>query len=314
MRTRRFGSTELSVSEFGLGCARIGGIFQKGGSGFIDLLAAARDAGITFFDTSDIYSQGESETLIGRAFRGKRDQIVIASKAGYCLPARRKLVARLKPLVRPIIQRLGIRRDRLPAAVRGSVSQDFTPAYLRRAVEGSLRRLRTDYLDLFQLHSPPAEIIERGDWASELDALRRDGKIRYYGVSCDSIETGVAALRFPNVSSLQFPVSLLEQRFADALLPNLRERKVAAIARECLANGLLVKRAEEIELEKFYPSADERARRSEELARHRARALSEKSSLARLALGYANGLDGVSVALIGVKSTEQLRGILKEVP
>jgi len=313
MKVRRFGSTELQASEFGLGCARVGGIFQKGGTGFIELLAAARDAGINFFDTADIYSQGESETLIGRAFRGRRDRILIASKAGYCLPARRKFVAKLKPLLRPIIQRLGIRRDQLPAAVRGTIAQDFSPAYLERAVEGSLRRLRTDYLDLLQLHSPPAEVVERGDWQKALEGLKRAGKVRYYGVSCDSIEAGVAALQYPGVSSLQFTVNLLEQRAADALLPRLRERNVAAIARECLANGLLVKRAEEVDLKQYCQSPGEEALRAEQLTTYRQKAASEGSSLARLALRYASGLDGVSVALIGVKSLSQLQGVIREV-
>jgi len=312
MKIRRFGNTDLQVSEYGLGCARVGGIFQKGGSGFVDLLRAARDAGITFFDTADIYSQGESETLIGQAFRGRRDSIIIASKAGYCLPARRKLLARLKPLVRPIIQRLGLRRDRLPAAVRGSITQDFSPKYLRGAIDASLRRLRTDYIDLLQLHSPPADVVERGDWVGALDTLKREGKVRYYGVSCDTTEAGIAALRYPDVSSLQFVASLLEQRFADALLPTVRERKVAGIARECLANGLLVKSADEIDLKKYTQSAEEEALRAEQLAKYRQQARGAGKSLARLALDYASGLDGVSVTLIGVKSVEQLRGILKE--
>src|SRR5882724_3233485 len=133
-----------------------------------------------------MYSQGESEKLLGRAFRGRRHRVVLASKAGYCLPTQRRVIARLKPIVRPIIRLLGIKRENLPAAVLGAPSQDFSPAYLRRAIEGSLRRLGTDHLDLFQLHSPPALIVERGDWAAALDVLRREGKIRWYGVSCDT--------------------------------------------------------------------------------------------------------------------------------
>src|SRR5688572_8553181 len=196
MQMRAFGHTGLRVSEFGLGCARIGGIFQGNVSGFLDLIAAARDGGITFFDTADMYSQGESETLVGRAFRGRRDRVVIASKAGYALPGRRKLIARLKPIVRPLLKHLRIRRDQLPSAVRGTVTQDFSPAYLERAVEASLRRLRTDYLDVLQLHSPPVEIIRRGTWQAALDKLQRAGKVRYYGVACDSVEAGLAALGF----------------------------------------------------------------------------------------------------------------------
>src|SRR6187402_1648733 len=100
MQERAFGNTSLVVSEFGLGCARIGGIFQSNPRSFIDLLSLAFDSGITFYDTADMYSQGESEALIAKALRGRRDRIVIASKAGYRLPSRRVLVARLKPLLR----------------------------------------------------------------------------------------------------------------------------------------------------------------------------------------------------------------------
>ena len=310
VRTSVFGKTDLKVSELGLGCARIGGIFQADTGGFLELLAAARGAGINFFDTADMYSQGESEALIGRAFKRHRDRIVIASKAGYCLPTRRKFAARLKPLLRPAIQLLKIRRERLPAVARGSLVQDFSPDYLRKAVEGSLRRLRTDYLDLFQLHSPPADVVERGEWEPALESLKRAGKIRYYGVSCDSVEAGLAALRYPTISSLQVPVSLLEQRMALALVPAARERGVAVIARECLANGLLAKRPEEIDLGAYCQSADERSLREKQLAEYRHLAVKRGCSLARLALDHVRGLDGVSIALVGARTVDQLRNLL----
>jgi aryl-alcohol dehydrogenase-like predicted oxidoreductase len=307
---RAFGRTDLSVSVFGIGCARIGGIFQRDTAGFLNVLTAARDAGINFFDTADMYSQGESEALVGRAFRNSRSRVIIASKAGYCLPARRRLAARLKPVLRPIIQRLGIRRDKLPAAARGSLAQNFSPAYLRKAVEGSLRRLRTDYLDLFQLHSPPAAVVQRGEWEPALDALQRAGKIRYYGVSCDTVEAGLAALRFPGVSSLQFALSLLEPRGAEALAPQLREKGIAGIARECLANGLLAKTADQIDLATYCRSAEERRLREEQLAKYRQLAAEKGSSLARVAMEFVAGVDGVSVALLGVRSVNQLHGLL----
>src|SRR5580693_1828325 len=164
VRLRAFGKTDLTVSEVGFGCARIGGIFQSDSRAFLNLLSEARDAGINFFDTADMYSQGESEALVGRAFRRSRDRVIIASKAGYRLPGRRMFVARLKPLLRPVIKLLKLRRGQVPATVSGALSQEFSPDYLRRAVEGSLRRLRTDYLDLLQLHSPSAQVVERGDW------------------------------------------------------------------------------------------------------------------------------------------------------
>jgi aryl-alcohol dehydrogenase-like predicted oxidoreductase len=310
MEVRRFGSTALQVSELGLGCARIGGIFQNDPKGFLNLLAAARDTGINFYDTADMYSQGESERLIGRAFEGKRDRIVIASKAGYCLPAQRRLAAKLKPLLRPVIRLVKLRRQSVSAAVRGALAQDFSPSYLRSAVEGSLRRLRTDYLDLLQLHSPPADVVAREDWVGALESLKRAGKIRYYGVSCDSVEAGHAALAHEGVSSLQLVVNLLEQRQGDALLPLARARGVAGIARECLANGLLVKEASEIDLATYCSSPDEIARREEQLATLRRRALEDGRPLASLALDYVRSRDGVSVTLVGARTVEQLRTLV----
>jgi aryl-alcohol dehydrogenase-like predicted oxidoreductase len=307
---RAFGKTDLRVSPVGLGCARIGGIFQRDTRGFLDLLAAARDGGINFFDTADMYSQGESEELLGRAFRGVRSQVVIASKAGHCLPTRRKLVARLKPVLGPLIRALKVRRDRLPAATRGVMAQDFSPAYLRKAIEGSLRRLRTDYVDVFQLHSPPVDVVERGEWEPVLEGLKRAGKLRYYGVSCDTIEAGLAALRYPGVSVVQFPLNLLEQGAAETLGPKLRALEVAGIARECLANGLLVKRAHEVDVGAFCSSDAQRELREGQLAAFRERASARGISLARLAMDYVGSVQGVSVALIGARSVDQLGGLL----
>jgi aryl-alcohol dehydrogenase-like predicted oxidoreductase len=307
---RRFGRTDLVVSEFGLGCARIGGIFQREPAEFVNLLSAAFDGGINFFDTADIYSQGESERLLGRAFRGRRDQVVIASKAGYVLPAQRRLAAGLKPFIRPVLKLLKLRRDQLPGAVRGSLAQDFSPAHLTRAVEGSLRRLGTDRLDLFQLHSPPAGIIADGEWIDALEALKRDGKIRYYGISCDSVEAALAALGQPSASSIQVVVNLLQQDAVETLLPRAGAQGTAVIARECLANGLLAKQASAIDLKTYCQSELEMERKAEQLKKHRQMAADANCTLAELALRFVSRLDGISVSLIGVSRRDQLDALL----
>ncbi len=312
MKVQAFGRTDLRVSEYGLGCARIGGIFQSGGGGFVELLSAARDAGINFYDTADMYCQGESEALLGRAFRDVRSKVIIASKAGYRLPAQRQLAARLKPLLRPAIRLLGIRRDKLPASVRGQIEQDFEPDYLTRAVEASLRRLRTDYLDLIQLHSPPLDVVERGAWEPALEKLKRAGKVRYYGISCDTLDVGRAALRFPGVSCIQFPVNLLEQGAVEGLLPELRAAGAAGIARESLANGLLVKPASEVDLSKYCKSLEQQAERAEQLVNYRQKAEEQQRSLANLALNFVNELPGVSVTLVGVSNLKQLQSLLAQ--
>jgi aryl-alcohol dehydrogenase-like predicted oxidoreductase len=311
VQIRSFGSTDLKVSELGLGCARIGGIFQGDSGGFVDLLSAAFDGGINFFDTADMYSQGESEQLIGRTFRGRRDRVIIATKAGYSLPAQRRLAARLKPILRPVIRRLGLRRSSVPSSVRGELAQDFSPGYLKNAVEGSLRRLRTDYIDLFQLHSAPRSVMERDDWVGALEDVKRAGKIRHYGVSCDDLEAGVAALRFPGVHSLQVLLNLLEQGATERLLPSAHERGVGVIARETLANGLLVKSAASLDLKQYCKSPEEEVRRAEQLERYRQAAAAEGRALPAFALKYVTGLAGVAVALIGVSKIDQLRELLR---
>jgi aryl-alcohol dehydrogenase-like predicted oxidoreductase len=312
MQMRAFGNTTLHTSTFGLGCARLGGVFQGDALGFIRVVAIARDAGINFFDTADMYSQGESESILGRALGAERSQVVIATKVGYSLTGQRKLAARLKPFLRPIVRALKVRRDQLPAAARGTMSQDFSSAYLVRALEASLRRLRTDYVDILQLHSPPLEVVERGEWQSTLEDLKRAGKIRYYGIACDSLESGLAALRYPGVSSLQFTFSVLEQGAQKELLPSAQARGVGSIARECLGNGLLAKPASEIQLASYCSSPEEEQRRITQLQDLRQRAEAKGISLARLALEYVRDTEGLSVALVGARTPQQLRRLLDE--
>jgi aryl-alcohol dehydrogenase-like predicted oxidoreductase len=110
MALHEIGRSGVKVSEVGFGGSRIGGLLAGKGSSTeaVTVLQKALDAGITFYDTADMYAQGESEALIGKAFRGRRHEVVIATKGGYCLPARRRLVAHIKPFVRPIAQALGL--------------------------------------------------------------------------------------------------------------------------------------------------------------------------------------------------------------
>ena len=302
---RRFGRTDLIVSSVGLGCARIGGIFQRHPAEFVDLLSAALDSGITFFDTADIYSQGESEVLLGRAFRRKRDRVVIASKAGYVLPAQRRLIAGIKPLVRPLIRALGLRRAQLPGVVQGAPAQDFSPGHLRHAVEGSLRRLGTDRLDLFQLHSPPADAVAAGEWVEALEKLKQQGKIRFYGVSCDTVEAAQAAMQHPGVTSVQVVVNLFEREAIREVLPRAHAAGVAVIARECLANGLLAKKGD-LDVRAFCRSEDEALRKSGELQTYRQIAAARPCSLPQLALEFVSRLEGVSLSLVGVSRRDQL--------
>src|SRR5882757_9706005 len=151
MKFNAFGTTGLSVSEIGFGGSRIGGVFADKNSSkeALTVLRKALDCGITFYDTADMYSQGESESLMGTAFRGRRQQVILATKGGYRLPARRNLIKRVKPFVRPLVQALKIKRASLPTGFSGALSQNFAPEYLSRALEASLKRLQPDYVELY---------------------------------------------------------------------------------------------------------------------------------------------------------------------
>src|SRR5262245_20750548 len=176
----------------GFGGARIGGLLAQDGGRTTSLrtLEAACDAGINFYDTADMYSQGESEILIGKAFRKKREKVFIATKGGYCLSGRKRLNQLIKPFVKPIVRAIGLRRSAVPGALTRTISQDFSPDYLRKAVEASLRRLQSDHIDLYQIHSPPPEELRGArlqDALGLLALLKAEGKIREYGIALDSV-------------------------------------------------------------------------------------------------------------------------------
>jgi aryl-alcohol dehydrogenase-like predicted oxidoreductase len=308
---RRFGATDLQVSPVGLGCARIGGVFQGGPEAFVSLISATVDSGINFFDTADMYSGGESESILGRALAGRRKSVVIASKVGYVQPAQRRLAGRIKPLLKPVIRLLRLNRAKLPAAVRGALSQNFSPDYIRRAVEASLVRLRTDYIDVMQLHSPPGDTIRQGDWLPTLQALRKEGKIRFYGIACDTVSDAFSAIEQPGVASIQVTVNLLERGAVEKLLPAARERGIAVIARECLSNGLLAKDPKDIDPGTAYRDDEERARRTHELSHYRSLADQYGVPLPAMALKYALSHEGVSTALLGMRSPLHLEGAVR---
>jgi aryl-alcohol dehydrogenase-like predicted oxidoreductase len=307
MNYHAYGSTDLTVSEVGFGCARIASMFQKQSRGdVIEMLCAALDAGITFFDTANIYGQGESERLLGTAFKGRRDQVIIASKVGYCLSAQRLMADRVKPLLRPIARKLGIGRHATPAHFSRGIAQDFSPEDLVHATEQSLRRLQTDHLDILQLHSPPTSILESGDFLAPLERLKEQGKVRYYGVACETFEDAIIALRYDRIASIQISVNLLDQAGPEPVLMRARKQGTAVIGRQCFAAGLLTKPIGALSLESFM--GDEVARealRADIMNCHRLAARSGRP-LPQLALGFAMSRPGVSVTLVGMRTKGHL--------
>lgn len=214
MRHRPLGLTGLSVSEIGFGAWGIGGR-TSGETSYGDTddytslraLAHALDRGITFFDTSSAYGDGHSEELIGSAFAAKRDQVVVATKAGYAS------------------------WDRPP---------DFSKEAVIASVEASLKRLRFDYIDLLQLHNPPYEALRSGDLQQVLDRLTADGKIRAWGISAKSPTEAIEALTKVGAGVVQANLNMMDVRaVTGGLLEEVSRRGAGFIARTPLCFGFL---------------------------------------------------------------------------
>ena len=156
MRTRTFGSTDLACSEIGFGTWALGSTWWgkiTRGEG-VNLIERALDLGITFFDTGDVYGTGANEEIVGKALAGTpRDRIQISTKFGYEIEGGRTEHS------------------------QGERPQDWSPEHARNALEASLARLGTDYVDLYQLHNPRMDAIERDDLFEELERLRDEGKL-----------------------------------------------------------------------------------------------------------------------------------------
>lgn len=215
MKYRPLGKTGMSVSEIGFGAWGIGGL-TKGATSYgktddtesIKALRTAYNRGINFFDTSNVYGDGHSEELIGRTFVGERDKIIIASKVGF---------------------------------LEHNGPQDFSERYVNTSLNESLRRLKTDYLDLFQLHSPPMRIFGEGSNIVEvLSQLKEKGKIRAYGISAKSPEDAVKVLGSYPFDTVQINFNMTDQRAIRLGLFELCEEKgIGVIGRTPLCFGFL---------------------------------------------------------------------------
>ena len=209
MQYRTLGKTGFKISEISLGTWQVGG---RWGNSFDDqnadkILNAAIDAGINFIDTADVYSEGLSETAVGRIIRHRSEKVYIATKCGR----------QLNP----------------------HVASAYTPASLEKFVDDSLRRTGLEHLDLIQLHCPPTEVYYRPEIFAVFEKMKQKGKIQHLGVSVEKVEEGLKAMAYDNVTSVQIIFNIFRQRPAELFFREAAKRNVGIIVRVPLASGLL---------------------------------------------------------------------------
>jgi len=209
MQTRPFGRTGRRVSEIGFGAWAIGGSWGAvDESDAVAALNAALDSGVTFIDTADVYGDGRSERLIRQVLKERGgERPFVATKAGRRLPQQ---------------------------TVAG-----YTDENLHAWIERSLTNLAVETLDLVQLHCPPTDLYYHPEAFDSLDRLKKNGKIRDYGVSVERIEEAIKAIEYPGVVSVQIIFNIFRQRPADLFFDLAKKKELAVIARVPLASGLL---------------------------------------------------------------------------
>jgi aryl-alcohol dehydrogenase-like predicted oxidoreductase len=208
MNYRELGRTGWRVSEVSFGAWAIGGSWgDTEDTESLDALRRAADLGVNFFDTADVYGDGRSERLLARLKRERKENIIIATKAGR----------RLNP----------------------HVAAGYTAENLSAFIERSLQNLETDALDLVQLHCPPTEVYYFPELFGALDRLVEQGKIRHYGVSVEKVEEALKAIEYPNVETVQIIFNIFRQRPADLFFPEAKRRRVGILARLPLSSGML---------------------------------------------------------------------------
>ncbi|HZU06941.1 MAG TPA: aldo/keto reductase [Chloroflexota bacterium] len=294
MRYRQLGTSGLQVSEIGFGCWTVSTNWwgERDEATAARLLQRAFDLGITFYDTADTYGNGQGETILAKALGTHRHEIVIATKFGY-----------------DFYTYSG------PRTGHRELPQDFSPAFMRRALEASLRRLNTDYVDLYQLHNPRMDAILRDDLFAELERAREAGKIRAYGAALGpaigGTEHGDQVMQARPLASLQIIYNLLEQDPGRRFFPIARERGVGILVRVPHSSGLLEGK---YTLETTFPASDHRSHRPREwlveglqkLERLRFLTEGQRRTLGQVALRYVLAEPSVASALPNIYDEEQL--------
>jgi aryl-alcohol dehydrogenase-like predicted oxidoreductase len=285
MEYRTLGKTGLRVSVVGLGTMVHAGHFgPMNDEESLESIDVALELGVNFIDTSDAYGSGYSETLLGKALKGRRDKVVLATKGGNVM--------------------VGPDRGK----------RNFSAGYIGRVMEESLKRLQTDYIDLYQLHNPTVEVIQADEIWELLERRKKEGKIRHYGVSINKMEEGTEAVKGGRYEAIQIEYNLLDQKPAEAVFPLAQKANAGVVVRVPLRRGLLTGKLK-AEDQKRFQGEDVRARNfageifKKELEKVELLRFLEKPgrSLAQAAIAFCLGHPAASVVIAGARNGKQMR-------
>ena len=273
---RDLGKTGLRVSEIGLGCGPLGSDPERD---YGPLLERAFELGINFYDTADFYGGFRSEKWLGKIFSPRRDQVIIATKFGTVRTAE-------------------------------GMGKDWSVAHMHRALEDSLRRLRTDYVDIYQLHSPRPAVLDDDDLLDALRKLKQQGKIRFFGISLDGAQFGLDAIRKWQPDAIQILLNFFNHEPA-ACFDEAKRQGVGLIIKAPLDSGML---GGDLMPGSPLKGDDPRGRWSQEQTAQRQRLLEELRVLAegagrtwaQASLTFALSYDAVSTVIPGTTSIAHL--------
>jgi aryl-alcohol dehydrogenase-like predicted oxidoreductase len=291
METRVLGRTSKNVSVVGFGAWQIGASWgEVSETDALAALHAAADAGVTFFDTADVYGDGRSEQLVGRLLK-ERPGITVATK-------------------------MGRRADQVP--------ENYSPDNFRAWNDRSRENLGVDTIDLVQLHCPPARVIDTDAVFDDLDAMVEEGRMRAYGVSVETCEEALAAIARPGVATVQIILNAFRHKPLERVLPAAREAGVGIIARVPLASGLL---SGKFTADTSFGEDDHRNFNREGQAFDKGETFSgvdyatglkavervrplvpENATMAQFALRWILDQEGVSVVIPGARNADQAHG------
>ncbi len=292
MEQRRLGDTDLMLTTIGLGTWAIGGSWEFGwgpqdDAESVRTIHRALELGINWLDTAAVYGLGHSEEVCGRALKGRRDEVIVATKCG-------------------------LRWDDA-----GNTFRDSRPASLRQEVEDSLRRLQTDVIDLYQIHWPDLKTPFEESWAT-LAEFVHEGKVRYLGVSNFSVEQIEICHAIHPVASLQPPYSLLRRDVEEELLPFCQQNGIGVVAYSPMESGLLTGRFDRSRLAPDDWRRAESRFREPELSRNlafveRLRPIAEAHghTVAHLAVAWVLRHPAVTSAIVGARTVAQVDEMMR---